>query len=352
MSVMRQALAPYRLRPQLLVGAPAATPADVVGHLGAVQCQEHVSALWSVGRRSNATAADVSAALTEPDVVRTHVLRTTWHYVLVDDLPHLVAATGTRVERQVVTHTARQGLEETRLRAAADVVADAVEAAPGCTRAHLAERLAEAGHAPFLGDLLAHVVMMAELDGRVGGSRVPGGQHLYRPLHLEPSRLDADEALAWTARTYARGHGPHTPQDLAWWTSLTLTQARRAIALADLRPVTLDGRELWALEEPEPVEVPPVLLLANFDEVISHVRDAQLRAEVGPGYDDALRGFGLLFLDGRLAGRWTRTVSATTVEVFVTTPATLSHRHRSALDAEVHDFAHFLGLEGSLTLAG
>ncbi|RYJ01218.1 MAG: hypothetical protein EON52_21930, partial [Actinomycetales bacterium] len=323
----------------------------VVGHLGAVQCQEHVSALWSVGRRSRATVAEVVAALAAPDLVRTHVLRTTWHHVLAEDLPHLVAATGSRVERLVVTHTARQGLEESRLRAAADVVAQAVEESPGCTRAHLAERLAGAGHAPFLGDLLAHVVMMAELDGRIGGSRVPGGQHLYRPLRLEPSSLTLDEALARVARTYARGHGPHTAQDLAWWTSLTLTQARRAIALAELRPVVLHGREMWALEEPEPVDVPSVLLLANFDEVISHVRDADLRAEVGPSYDDALRGFGLLFLDGRLAGRWTRTVSADTVEVCVTPAARLTRAQSAALDVEVREFAHFLGLEGSLTLA-
>ncbi len=57
--------------------------------------------------------------------------------------------------------------------------------------------------------------------------------------------------------------------------------------LADLRPVTLHGRELWALEEPDSVDVPPVLLLANFDEVISHVRDADLRAEIQHAIDDA-----------------------------------------------------------------
>lgn len=351
MTVMRQALAPYRLRPQLLVGERAADPAQVVRHLGAVQCQEHVSALWSLGRRSGRTAEQVVASLVAPEVVRTHVLRTTWHHVLTEDLPHLMAATGARVERQVVTHTARQGLEESRLRAGADVVVQAVRDSPGCTRTHVAERLLDAGHAPFAGDLLAHVVMMAELDGRVGGHRVPGGQHLYRPLRLSPSTLSADEALAWTARTYARGHGPHTAQDLAWWTSLTLTQARRAIQLAELRPVILEGRELWAVEEPVAVEVPSVLLLANFDEVISHARDAELRAEVGAGYDDALRGFGLLFLDGRLAGRWSRTVSGATVEVSVTTSASLTPRHRAALDLEVQEFGRFLGLPPSLGLA-
>ncbi|KQY59728.1 hypothetical protein ASD11_09325 [Aeromicrobium sp. Root495] len=347
---MRQALAPHRLPAQLLTGEPAASPTLAVGHLGAVQCQDHVSAAWSIGRRCGASAVEVAAALSGPDVVRTHVLRTTWHHVLTEDLPHLVAATGARVERLVVTHTARQGLPEDRLRAAADVVARAVEESPGCTRAHLAERLHDAGHAPLPGDLLAHVVMMAELDGRVGGSRLTGGQHRYRPLSLAASALSHDEALAWVARTYARGHGPHTAHDLAWWTSLTLTQARRAIELAQLRPVTLDGRELWVLEEAEPVDVPPVLLLANFDEIISYVRDAHLRAELGPGYEVAMRGFGLLFLDGRLAGGWTRTVSAATVEVHVTTHATLSRRHRAALDTETEHFAGFLGLEGSLRL--
>ena len=210
---------------------------------------------------------------------------------------------------------------------------------PGCTRDLIAEHLREAGHEEK-SDRLAHVVMAAELRGEIGGERRPG-QHEYHPLDLAPGPSSAD-ALAWLARTYARGHGPFTAHDLAWWSSLTVRQARSAIELADLRPVTLAGQDLWSLDEPVAVEVPPVLLLANFDEVISHVRDAAVRADVGAGYDDAMFATGLLFLDGRLAGHWRRTVKGAQVEVETTTTRPLTSSQRRHLATEIDRYRAFV----------
>lgn len=146
-----------------------------------------------------------------------------------------------------------------------------------------------------------------------------------------------------------RGHGPAGAADLAWWSSLTLTQSRRALVDAGLQEVEVAGRTLWTdldagTLESERVDVPPVLLLANFDELISHARDGDLRAEVGPRYDDVLGGVGILVLDGRLAGSWNRSVGAGRLEVTVRTDASLSPRHRSALDEEAQALATFNGL--------
>lgn len=343
---MRQALAPYRLRSQRLVGTHLPDPAAVVRHLGAVQSQEHTTAPWSIGRRCG---ADLAAVLDAQGVVRTHALRTTWHHVHVDDLPWLVVATADRVMAQVVPHVRRQGLAEADLLAASEVVAAAVRDEPGCTRDHLASRLDEAG-TPFSGDLLAHVVMVAELRGEVGGRRDPGSQHRYTPLSLHPGPASRDEARAHLARTYARGHGPVSPTDLAWWSSLTLAQARRAIADAGLERVTVAGEELWsdvdavAVEEGR-VEPPPALLLANFDELISYARDDRIRAEVGPTYLDVLGGVGILVLDGRLAGRWGRRVVGGALRVDVATDASLGRAHRDAVDVEAAALARFLGLD-------
>lgn len=340
-----RSLAPYRLRAQRLVGDPLPDPAAVVRHLGAVQSQEHATVPWSIGRRCG---ADLQAVLSAPDVVRTHALRTTWHHVHLDDLPLVVAATGDRVMGQVVAHVRRLGMDERTLLAAGDVVARAVRSAPGCTRDDVAARLDEAGH-PLRGDLLAHVVMVAELRGEVAGRRDPGGPHRYAPLDLAPASTDVDGARAWLARTYARGHGPVDAADLAWWSSLTLTQARRAVADAGLEPVEVHGETLWsdldgdALEAAR-VEVPAVLLLSGFDELVSYARDGRVRAELGPHHDAVLGGGGILVVDGRLAGHWRRTVRATTLTVEVTGEAVASRRHRAALEAEAHAMARFLGV--------
>ncbi len=346
---MHQSLAPYRLRSQRLTGAPLADATAVVRHLGAVQSQEHTTVPWSIARRCGTPPlADGLDALRAGGVVRTHVLRTTWHHVHVDDLPRVVAATSDRVMGQLATHVRRQGLEEPALAKASEVVVEAVRDAPGCTRDDVAARLDEAG-TPFGGDLLAHVVMAAELRGEVAGRRDPGGPHRYQPLRLAPSTAGVDADRAWLAATYARGHGPFAPADLAWWSSLTLTQARRAVADAGLHEVELEGRRLWS---PHPLDelrdsradVPAALLLSQFDELVSYARDVELRAEVGAGYTATMSGAGLLVLDGRLAGHWSRSVRADTLTVVVHTDAALHRRHRSSLDREAAALAGFHGL--------
>ena len=71
-----------RLRAQRLTGAPFATPAEAVAYSGAVQAQEYAEALWSLGLRvRGATAAGVEAACDRGEILRTHVLRPTWHFV-------------------------------------------------------------------------------------------------------------------------------------------------------------------------------------------------------------------------------------------------------------------------------
>jgi hypothetical protein len=346
---VRQSLAPHRLRSQRLVGEPLPDPAAVVRHLGAVQSQEHTTVPWSIARRCGSTSqAEVLEGLESGGVVRTHALRTTWHHVHLDDLPTVVAATGDRVMGQLVPHVRRQGLDEETLVRASELVTQAVRERPGCTRDDLAVLLAEAGH-PSTGDLLAHVVMAAELRGEVAGRRDPGGPHRYRPLP-DLDLPGTDTARSRLAASYVRGHGPSSDADLAWWSSLTLTQARRALAEAGLHEVEVGGERLWSdldatALEAERVDPPPALLLTQFDELVSHARDARVRAEVGPLYQAVMFGYGLVVLDGRLAGHWSREVRASTWHVTVTTSPRPSPTQRRVLEQEAGALARFHGLD-------
>ena len=117
------------------------------------------------------------------------------------------------------------------------------------TRAELDTVLTDAGY-PRVGNSLGHIMIHAELTGRIASGPVRGKQHTYIPIALPRSRRSADDRLAWIARLYGRGHGPFRDRDLAWWTSLTLTQVRRAIQLAELRPVELGGETYYVDAEP------------------------------------------------------------------------------------------------------
>ena len=337
---MKAALVPYRLRPQRLVGAPLATPADVVSHLGAVQSQDRAMSSWSIGRRCGAALAEVEESFARADVVRTHVLRPTWHHVLATDLPDLLAVTAPRVERLIAAGNRAINLSEERVRAGADVVAEAVAADGPLTRAEVAARLDAAGF-EHTGLALAHMVMTAEIAGQIVSGPIRGKQHTYARADLPDSTRTPDERLAWIARTYARGHGPFRARDLAWWTSLTLTSARAAIALAELRPFELDGEDYVTDEEQEPVEVPPALLLSNFDELISYARDPEDLARLGGDTDAFLRAGGLLFLAGRLSGSWRRSLKASEVSITIRSAVPLAASLRRAIEAEAEAFGRF-----------
>ncbi|WP_425953961.1 winged helix DNA-binding domain-containing protein [Xylanimonas sp. McL0601] len=354
---MKASLFGYRLRSQLLAGAGAPDGATAVGHLGAVQSQLHDMSLWALSGRTGLTRADLAAEFDAGAFVRTHVLRPTWHHVLAADLPDLLELTADRVRRSLDTGARTADLPAADRLKAADVAVEAVRTDGPLTRTQVQDRLVGEGLAGPGGRWgtvpLAFVLMEAELRGAIGSGPMRGRQHTYQALDLQPSGRTADERLAWLARTYVRGHGPARPEDLAWWATRPITVARRAFALAELRPVTVAGVDLFTDADgaaaPEPAEVPAAMLLANFDELVSYRRDP---GDWGPHATDAvLRAQGLLLVDGALAGLWTRTESAGGVVVKVATPVPVTRRVRAALEAEAERYGRFVGLPAELVLA-
>jgi hypothetical protein len=292
--------------------------------------------------------AEVEASFARADFVRTHVLRTTWHHVLASDLTDLLAVTAPRLERLIATGNRALKLPEKRMHDGADVVAAAVKAGP-LTRRELAERLEAAGF-EHTGVPLVHIVMFTEISGRIVSGPMRGKQHTYVAADLPPSRRSPEERLAWIAHTYARGHGPIQARDLSWWTSLTLTQARQAIELSDLRPVEVDGQEYVADHVPEPVDVPRALLLSNFDELISYVRDPSDHAHLGDEYLVVMRAGGLLFVDGRLAGSWSRTLRSSDVAITVRPAVPVGAQVRRAIESEAEAYGRFCDRAPSLDI--
>lgn len=182
----------------------------------------------------------------------------------------------------------------------------------------------------------------AELSGLIHSGPLKGKNHTYLAANLPPSRRTPDERLAWIARTYGRGHGPFRAKDLAWWTSLTLTQSRRAIELAELEPIELAGELHHQVEPLTDVEVPPALLLSAFDEYISYSRDPDDYALVDGEVGLVMRAGGLFFLHGALAGTWTRTIGPSEARIEVSTKVSLTRSMRTEIDAETYRFGAFV----------
>lgn len=343
---------PGRLHAQGLASPRFDTTVDVVRHLGCVQSQLHDMALWAVARRTTGlTMSDAQAAFERGDFLRTHILRPTWHFVDPADLHWLMALTAPRIRQLMNSSWTALGLSPHLIDQGSEVIAAALADGEPHTRAELAAALEGAG-LQATGTFLVHQLMNAEINLLAANGPMRGKQHTY--VALPPATADRtyDELLAEGARRYARGHGPFRDKDLAWWTSLTLTESRRAIELAELRPLDVEGQAYWALDTPVDADVPRVMLLSNFDEYISYARDPEDYAAFDGSVDDVMRGSGLLMIDGRLSGRWSRTITAKKVTVSVDRAPRLTGAVRRALDAEVAAFGRFVGRDPELQIAG
>ena len=342
---------PGRLHAQGLTSARFDTPAAVVRHLGCVQSQLHDMALWAVARRTTGlTLADAQAAFDRGDFLRTHVLRPTWHYVDPADIHWLLALTAPRVRQVMTSSWAALGLGPELIDRGSEVIVEALADGAPHTRAELATALEDAG-LQAKGTFLVHQLMNAEISLLCANGPMRGKQHTYVALSPVTAEHTYDELLTEVARRYARGHGAFRDKDLAWWTSLTLTDSRRAIELAELRPLDVGGEAYWTLDEPVETDVPPVMLLSNFDEYISYARDPEDYTGFDGTVDDVMRGAGLLMVGGRLSGRWARTVTAKTVRIVVDRAPRPTASVRRALDEEAAAFGRFLGREPELVVA-
>ena len=342
-----------RLHAQGLDAPRFGTAVDVVRHLGCVQSQLHDMGLWAVARRTDGlTKAELDDAFARGDFLRTHVLRPTWHFIDPSDLHWMMQVTAPRIRQLMSSSNNAIGLTAEKLDRSAEVIVSALADGPR-TRAELGVALAESGVDPA--GQLTHMAMHAEIELLVVNGPMRGKQHTYVLLDSVVAGAPPhprDELLALIARRYARGHGPIRDKDLAWWTSLTLTDSRRAIELGELRPTKIDGETYWSHDELLDTPPAPALLLSNFDEYISYARDADDYRRFDGTVDEMMRSTGLLAVDGQLAGMWTRTIKSQTVAITVQCSPRVTPTIRRALEAEAVSFGHFLQRDPELEIVG
>jgi hypothetical protein len=228
-------LARRRLINQKLVRTSFRAPAEVVGWLGAVQAQDFTGATWAVGQRAHGlTAAAVVAAFNAGEILRTHILRPTWHFVARDDLGWMLALSAPRVHAANASMYRRLGVDAAVVRRSQMVFHRALAHRRYLTRTELSAAL-KARRIEAHGQRLAYIVMRAELDGVICSGPLRGRQFTYalveeRTLPQRP--LAGDEALAALAMRYFASHGPATLRDFGWWSGLTQRQIRTAVAAA------------------------------------------------------------------------------------------------------------------------
>jgi len=346
-----------RLRNQRLVGPPFERPEHAVDWLVAVQSQDYAGAKWAVGQRTAAsTEAELDRLFDEGAILRTHVMRPTWHFVRSGDIRWLLTLTAPRV-RAILAHddgTLELG-RAVRTRCSR-LLERALRDGNSLTRAEIGERLGRAGSA-FRGRRLAHLLAHAELDALICSGPRRGKQFTYALLdERAPATrpMTGDEALAELIRRYFTSHGPATVRDCAWWSGLRMADVKLGIDVVRprLECLTVDGTTYWNGQwvEARP-RSPSAHLLPNYDEyLIAYAqRDALVHTALVPERDPKLIFSNVVMIDGLVVGTWRRQARKDAIALQTTLRRAVSAGEQSAVRAAVRRYERFMQLPVRLT---
>lgn len=309
---------------------------EAFAHLGAVQSQEYHPSKLTPAMRSFADGADIDALVDDGSVIRTHVLRPTWHTVPAADIRMMLAATGGRVARILDSKLRRIGLDAATLVRSDEALAAATGGSGSLTRSEAAEALAAAGLPDSkglrLGDMLTH----AELRSVICSGPIRDGKQTWANFdeRVPAGKIDREDAVRELAHRFFTSRGPATLKDFTRWATLTVADAKEAIGDLGLGSIDLGGRVCYfAGERPDPHEGGPVVdFVQGFDEMLCSYTDTKdwvlhhtlplSKAGERPRFNSAI------LLDGQLVGHWKATVKAEKVVIE-------TYRHRGFTAAEI-----------------
>jgi hypothetical protein len=315
-------IAAWRLDTQW-VTRPTGDAGAVVGHLLGVQAENQRQSEWAVASRTGSPRPDaVPALLADGTVIRTHVLRSTWHYALAEDVGWLLDLSGARVRGVVTSMLGLKGIDDAAICVMADIVVAALAERPDQTRQELRDVLTAHG-LEIDRVAAAQIFSVIELDQLICSGRPRDGEHTYalfadRVPH--PKRLDREEALAEIVVRYVTGHGPATARDLAYWATLGLRDVGRGLAAAADRLKSFEHNNTiyWHAADAEPPTSPGVprghLLLA-LDELHNGFQHSRYAIDEAGRVPRATRypAIGMALVDGQFVAVHTRTVTPTSV---------------------------------------
>lgn len=350
-----------RLRNQHLTRPDRQKPAQVVAWLGAMQAQDFPAAKWAVGLRSpGCNSHDIEEAFNNGAILRTHVLRPTWHFVAPADIRWMLALSAPRVHAANAYYYKQSGLDAKMFARGCAMMHRMLDDGEPMTRAELAVALKRA-KVPADGLKLAYIMMHAELEGVITSGPRRGKQFTYALLDQRApagKSFDRRDAIAELAKRYFASHGPATTRDFVWWSGLTVKEAELGIEAVNpkLQQETIDGRKHWSSKARVAAATKgcTALLLPNYDEyliaykdrgaVVEDARAANIVARSGGAYPHHL------VIDGRLAGSWARTLKENSVVIEVAPYRKLTPVQTRAVMSAADCYGDFLGLPLTLSI--
>ncbi|MDF9827869.1 hypothetical protein M2447_001974 [Ereboglobus sp. PH5-10] len=342
-----------RLYNQLLSGHELKQPREVVSRMGAMQSQSLDLAKWAIGTRlESKTVADVEKALNTGKIIRTHILRPTWHFVAADDIHWMRELSNPQIKPIYLSYCRMCGADEAVIARAVPIVEKSLSNGGHLEKQEIGEAL-KARRIKADATLLNLIIQRAEMEGILCNGKIQGNKQTYALLNEWVPRkrnqtISREAALERLARRYFTSHGPATLLDFEWWSGLSLTDSRRAVEMIknDFVCEKASGREFWMRND---IKTPPkgsasALLLPPFDEFVVSYKD---RSEMihDAHYGKVMTRNGLfsptVMLNGEIVGSWKKTSRKGAVRIELSFFEKTSKRKQQLFEPEIRRLEKF-----------
>jgi hypothetical protein len=352
-----------RLQTQMVSDHRMKKPEDVVEFLVCVQAQDYFGALWALGLRiGNVTEPEMERAFIDGSILRTHILRPTWHFVSPKDIRWIQALTGPRVKQNNSSMGRKLGLDNKLLSKCQKIIAKALSGGNMLTRNELRTVLAKAGIEAADSLRMAYILMEAELDCLIVSGPRRGKQFTYMLLDerapaTKPKKRE--DALEEFSRRYFATHGPATVHDMSWYSGLTIAECKEGLEMVkdEFEHTEIGGKTFWFAEtKPKKPKPNTCYLLPNYDEYGIGYRD---RSEIfETEYEkkivarDSTTFMHLIIIDSKLVGTWRRKLRKNEVIIESKRFRAFNATEETAFKKAADDYGRFLGLKVKLAKWG
>jgi hypothetical protein len=347
-----------RLISQKIASSDFKTPSEIERWMGAMQAQDFAMAKWAIGVRLNdPTDKKIESAFDKGEILRTHILRPTWHFVSADDIYLMLQLSATKIKSSLKSRHNQLELTESIISKSNLIIEKSLSNGSSLTR----EELADEFHKALIRtdeNRLSHILFRSELDGIICSGPIKKNKLTYALLHERvphKKEFSKDESLAELAKRYFNSRYPATIEDFIWWSNLTVKDARKAIDLikSDFFQETIGSTKyLIPNALPEPIlEKASVHLLPAYDEFLISYRDRRSSlSEVNINRTVSDNGifYPTIVINGQVAGLWKRTFQKNQVIVSVSFFNPTDDSTIKKIEIKVRDFGRFLEKETEL----
>ncbi|WP_153799248.1 winged helix DNA-binding domain-containing protein [Foetidibacter luteolus] len=346
-----------RLINQQIAATNCKTPEDVVKWMVAMQAQEYAMAKWAIGLRlEKASDTLVEACFNEGKILRTHLMRPTWHFVSPEDIRWLVALTAPRVNAINAYYYKKWELDNSVFKRSNNCLVKALQGGNMLTRTQLQDALAKA-KIKADGVRLASILMKAELDAIICSGQRIGKQFSYALLEERAAPVKAlsrAEALNKFVAQYFTSRGPATLQDFAYWSGLSMQDAKDAASFlpSNFEKITINKQEYYfipgdikAMQETVRKNSNRItFLMPDYDEYGMSYKNREAMAPKGKSVklaDSTPAPYHSIVLNGLMAGGWQKTGTDKKMEIATTPYYSWNKTQTTAVEKAVKRYKAF-----------